>query len=115
AEACMRAHRDAPRPAVPRSPTFRAKLDCTEEDRETLLAGGWTATSSNEFVAELSDWSEARSPLYAAMAAANGPMNRLRAGLDLTSREALQSGDPARIDPIVERFVEWADDDEAEW
>jgi len=66
-------------------------------------------------VIELGDWSEARVPLYAAMAAANGPMNRLRANLDLTSLESTQRQDPARIQQINDRFVEWAKDDEAEW
>jgi D-amino peptidase len=115
AEQCMRADQDAPRPAAPPNPTFQAKLDCIGEDRETLLNGGWKPTNTNEFVVELSDWSEARVPLYAAMAAANGPMDRLRAGLDLTSLEALQIQDSARIHQIVATFVEWARADEVEW
>jgi len=115
AEECMRASNDAPRPAAPGRSTFRAKLVCEEQDRDTMVAGGWNEEAPGEFVVELQEWSDARGPLYAAMGAANGPMNRLREGLDLTSLDKVQSQDRARVEAIVDRFLSWAVGDEDDW
>jgi hypothetical protein len=116
AEACMRLHRDAPRPPAPARTTFRARLACQDEGRDRLRAAGWTAVGQSEYAVELAEWSDARAPLYAAMGAATLATKALRASLDLSSHEALLEQDQDRVRHAIDGFMAWAtDDNEPEW
>lgn len=115
ARSSMEARAQAPRFAAPPRPAFHAKLTCAEEDRQVMLRGGWSLQGEDEFVAQLDSWAEARTPLYAAMDAANGPMNRLRASHDLTSLASVEDGAATDLAPVHERFLTWASGTQPEW
>jgi hypothetical protein len=80
-----------------------------------MFTGGWSKEAPGEFIVELKRIGEAREPPYVAMNAANGPMNHIRAGPDLTSRENLDDQDSARVDAITERSLAWTLNLEQEW
>lgn len=101
--------------ASPTRPEFEASFDADQE-QPGMSAAGWRATSETEYVIQLGDWSGAREPLAAAMAAAIAPWMPYFGSFDLTSMEALER---VHDEPILEegrdRFDAWLSEKHPEW
>jgi len=115
ARECMQSRANAPRPSAPDRPEFHARLECPDEDRQVMIGGGWSSEADGEFSIQLEAWTDARTPLYAAMDAANGQMNRMRRNHDLTSADSVQDAADAALMPIRDRFLVWAKAADPEW
>jgi D-aminopeptidase len=115
ARACMRSRASAPRPSAPARPEFHAHLACAEEDRQVMIRVGWSPRDNDDaFSIQLESWADARAPLYAAMDAANGPMNRLQTRHDLTSAGSVDGAAQA-LAPTRDHFLTWAAAADPEW
>ena len=104
ARGALMAIADAPRPQPPAATQLRARLrHGTESQAAVMDAAGWKRDRDEDFSIELASWGDARDPLAAAMTAGFEPFGEL-ARLDVSSRDALDTQDGARLERLAERF-----------
>jgi D-amino peptidase len=113
AEQAVRDADAAPSPTPPAGVTLTASLPNAADVVESMEARGWTRSGELEFSVELAEWSDAREPLAAAMAAGFAPYASLWA--TITSPEELAAGDAERLGELERVLVEWAEEPQPEW
>ena len=113
AEQAMRSADSAARHEPPARTTFAASLPNGAEAVAAMEAGGWRRTGEVEFAVELSEWTDARGPLAAAMGAAIAPF--MPWWTEITSPEARDAGDSETIGELERLLVAWAQESQPEW
>lgn len=120
AQAIEEFSRQAPRgggilPRAPEEPFFEASF-APGDSSASLAEAGWDQRSATEFTLQLSDWSQAREPLAAAMNAAIASWLPYFATFALTSREALEKvHDEPLLQQGRDRFAAWLAEPQPEW
>ena len=95
-------------------PRFEASMPNGADQADALLAAGWRRTGDVEFAAELSDWSEARDPLAAAMGAAMADLVPYWVGA--TSAAEASSLDPAGVAALTDVLADrWCSRSYPQW
>lgn len=102
-------------PRPPEDPLFEASF-APSDSAAVMAEAGWEHRTDTEFALQLSDWSEAREPLAAAMGAAIASWVPYFATYELTSPEALER---VHDEPVLrqgrERFAAWLSEPQQEW